>query len=149
MIRVRFPIPEPLNLFPRVVFPWTNAFFAISPVGQAYGDEGYPIPSEDEYYQQEPGGSGSGNGGNGDAAAKGSNGHASSSSSHRRRRERHPSSDSQKKMKPLPKESSFFIFSSKNRCVCQGREIQIGTLFQTTTAGSSSRKRTTRTRCGG
>ena len=55
-------------------------------VGQVYGREGYPIPSEDEYYQQDP-----------DFRA------------------RSPSISSQKKSKPMPKESSFFIFSSKNK----------------------------------
>ena len=60
------------------------------------GPEGYRIPSEEDYYQQNPtdltGRS------NGDEAPKS------------------PSiSSSTKKSKPMPKESSFFVFSSKNR----------------------------------
>ncbi len=54
---------------------------------QTYSGEGYPIPNEDDYYQQEP-------------ANENNDGSSLSSA---------------KKGKPMPKESSFFIFSSKNR----------------------------------
>ncbi|XP_059091600.1 muscle calcium channel subunit alpha-1-like isoform X4 [Tigriopus californicus] len=62
-------------------------------VGRTYGADGYAVPSEDEYYQQDP------------------------SNAPRRvsKRPRSPSISSQKKGKPMPKESSFFIFSSQNR----------------------------------
>jgi voltage-dependent calcium channel L type alpha-1D len=66
--------------------------------GRTYGDEGYPIPSEDEYYQQEPT-----SGVNGGHEADGIE------------VPRSPSINSTKKPKPMPKESSFFVFSSKNR----------------------------------
>ena len=65
--------------------------------GRNYGDEGYPIPNEDDYYQQEPEN-------NGQAAAATAEVPQSPSIS-----------SSTKKTKPMPNESSFFIFSSKNR----------------------------------
>ena len=69
--------------------PKMSTFFPLTPLkaaGQNYGDDGYPVPSEDEYYQQEP------------------------------ERTQSPSiADSTTKGKPMPTESSFFIFSSKNR----------------------------------
>ena len=65
--------------------------------GRNYGDEGYPIPNEDDYYQQEP------EVNNGNA---GNNAEVPQSPS---------ISSSTKKTKPMPNESSFFIFSSKNR----------------------------------
>ncbi len=57
---------------------------------QTYSGQGYPIPSEDDYYQQEP--------------VEEDNDDCSSLSSTR-------------KGKPMPKESSFFIFSSQNRWI--------------------------------
>ena len=62
-------------------------------IGQTYEGGGYPVPSEDEYYQQEPRWTG-------DCDETGSE--TASVNSH---------SDKQ----PMPKESSLFIFSSKNR----------------------------------
>jgi voltage-dependent calcium channel L type alpha-1D len=61
--------------------------------GQTYRGDGYPIPSEDEYYQQEPGWTGD---------KEDTHSETTSTNSH---------SDKQ----PMPKESSLFIFSSKNR----------------------------------
>ena len=66
-----------------MIEPWTNQKKA---AGQAYGDNGYPVPSEDDYYQQEP--------------------QASQTPS---------ITDSTTRGKPMPTESSFFIFSSQNR----------------------------------
>ena len=63
-------------------------------------EDGYPVPNEEEYYQQrDPDG-------NGEVAGnrRGNRGGA-----------RSPSVQSQKMSKPMPKGSSFFIFSSKNR----------------------------------
>ena len=63
-------------------------------------EDGYPVPDEEEYYQQrDPDG-------NGEVAGnrRGNRGGA-----------RSPSVQSQKMSKPMPKGSSFFIFSSKNR----------------------------------
>ena len=62
-------------------------------------EDGYPVPNEEEYYQQR------------DPDGNGEVGNSSSS----RRRARSPSVESQKMSKPMPKGSSFFIFSSKNR----------------------------------
>ena len=63
---------------------------------------GYPVANEEEYYQQrDP------DGGNGEVTGN--------STAVARRRARSPSVDSQSKSKPMPKGSSFFIFSSKNR----------------------------------
>lgn len=62
-------------------------------LGRNYGDEGYPIPNEEDYYEQDPRGQG-----NPDNIEPQS-----------------PSISSTKKTKPMPKESSFFVFSSKNR----------------------------------
>ena len=66
--------------------------FFVSPLtaaaDQAYGGPGYAIPSEEEYYQQEP------------------NNNPEPDNS---------SMSSTKKGKPMPTESSFFIFSSQNR----------------------------------
>ena len=60
-------------------------------------EDGYPVPDEEEYYQQrDPDG-------NGEVAGRS------------RGRARSPSVQSQKMSKPMPKGSSFFIFSSKNR----------------------------------
>ena len=61
--------------------------------GQTYRGDGYPVPSEDEYYQQEPGWTGD---------KDDNHSETTSANSH---------SDKQ----PMPKESSLFIFSSKNR----------------------------------
>jgi hypothetical protein len=65
--------------------------FVLPPFAAAdanYGGQGYAIPSEDEYYQQEP------------------NNNPEPDNS---------SLSSNKKGKPLPAESSFFVFSSQNR----------------------------------
>jgi hypothetical protein len=69
-----------------------SSVFFVSPqpaaADQTYGVQGYAIPSEDEYYQQEP------------------NNNPEPDNS---------SMSSNKKGKPMPTESSFFIFSSQNR----------------------------------
>ena len=69
-----------------------SSVFFVSPLtaaaDQAYGGPGYAIPSEEEYYQQEP------------------NNNPEPDNS---------SMSSTKKGKPMPTESSFFIFSSQNR----------------------------------
>ncbi len=106
--------------------------FLLPAVGQEYIKDRYPIPSEDDYYQQrEPSSKGDGTA----AGAAATNGESGLSSRSARRaslqqqqnaaaaastapgesRERSPSISSQKKSKPMPRESSFFIFSSKNR----------------------------------
>ncbi|XP_071748883.1 muscle calcium channel subunit alpha-1 isoform X29 [Lepeophtheirus salmonis] len=69
--------------------------------GQNYGPNDV-IPSEDEYYQQCPSGASNNNNNNNNNSKSLNNVTAISPSS-------------TKKGKPLPKESSFFIFSSKNR----------------------------------
>ena len=68
-------------------------------------EDGYPVPNEEEYYQQrDPDGNGDvATGGNPAGSRRGNN------------RARSPSVQSQKMSKPMPKGSSFFIFSSKNR----------------------------------
>ena len=105
--------------------------FPETAVGQSYREDGYPVPSEDEYYQQNPqvayrGAGGGGGGGQNGAGGGGAGGDADDDGAvvviegglaggGQRRRSRSSSIDSQKKSKPMPKESSFFIFSSKNR----------------------------------
>ena len=75
-------------------------------------EDGYPEPNEEEYYQQrDPDG-------NGDVAT-GNPG----SGSRRGNRARSPSVQSQKMSKPMPKGSSFFIFSSKNRLAGPDRRL--------------------------
>jgi hypothetical protein len=83
-----------------------------------YGDEGYPIPSEDDYYQQEP----SLNVGGVPLPARplgepgtGSNPVNNDNCNELQQSPSISSNSSQKKTKPMPKESSFFVFSSKNR----------------------------------
>ena len=80
-----------------------------------YGDEGYPIPNEDDYYQQEP-----------SLNPQLTRGHAGLGGDHvgvpigvdncnELQQSPSMSTNSTKKTKPMPKESSFFVFSSKNR----------------------------------
>ena len=84
-----------------------------------YGDEGYPIPNEDDYYQQEP----SLNpqltrGGVGDMHVGVPIGAGNSNpvdNCNELQQSPSMSTNSTKKSKPMPKESSFFVFSSKNR----------------------------------
>ncbi len=96
-------------------------------MGQTYRDDEYPVPSEDEYYQQDPsaarvafgepggGGSGGANGSGDPADGNGSvEGGRKAVAAHSRSRSSSISSQ-KRSTKPMPKESSFFLFSSKNR----------------------------------
>ncbi len=98
-------------------------------MGQTYRDDEYPVPSEDEYYQQDPaaaraafgepggGGGGSGGGGGGGRGSVEGDGGSVVDPDGVKLRSRSSSSVSShhRSTKPMPKESSFFIFSSKNR----------------------------------
>ena len=89
-----------IHLLIWILFAGDPTFYTVLPygiiIGQTYDGHGYPVPSEDEYYQQDP---------QGDAKAAASE----------TRSESEVSIDSQSDKQPMPKESSFFIFSSKNR----------------------------------
>ena len=80
-----------LNSIP-IVMP-LNPNNGIFEKGRTYGGDGYPVPCEEEYYQQEPKWIEDRNDTHSETASVNSH------------------SDKQ----PMPKESSFFIFSSKNR----------------------------------
>ncbi len=90
-------------------------------MGHKYSEDRYPIPSEDEFYQRDPDNEEE------DVDNVANNGieHEESDAMNeeqnggrqRRRIRRHSSFDgvNMKKSKPMPKESSFFIFRQNNR----------------------------------